>query len=710
MGIRHSKLALAAACAGSLVLAAAAPPRTVRSAAAPPPSGGTVAPYTDPAQLTRVPFGAASQWAQPWRAYMETVPARTFVDGTGVDYNAQSSGNQDVIMRMLATHGIRHARVEIPFAAVDYNDERKLVGVDAYKPMLAAARKYGVRPLILLYAHQGAPCPAQQSLRAVARTARAGATVVRLKDVGGLRVGYSGMDVADERPAGRDGPYTAAPFPPTLGYAPYGWAAGDMITAIHGHDITLAKPLKRTAYAGVDLHITTLKHRPFSVPGSPDYNRTMAAWLRYVHTVDRYVTSALGTARSADRGFDMEVWNELSQAPHYLFINDYYGRTVYRYDETSIYHNLIAATARYIGDHPTDFAGVQVGDGIASNIPWSASSTEPARVTAISKHPYQRRIRFPRPASPLEAFDKTVDRQWNKISLDTFYRPDPTGYAPTYSAFFPEYFATALRTDSVIRDMSPLTTMVNNTPHGRDARVVGGRVLPTSVWITEVGLNARADAPHISPKIEAYDEAKIVTRYFCFYLGKGATQVDVYATVDYDSFDLEGLLAPNFLALAGARRSYYPRDDRGYTTPALLATSHIAGAMSGALDRAMTGTRPLQLLSVSDTHDHFQFAGDQTAAHPTLYDRDLFTFLPYQVNARRFVIPYYVMTRDVLAPFAPEQFTVRLAGVHGATASVTAYDPINNRAVPLTVARRDSTGLTLTLTAADYPYLLTIQE
>jgi len=113
---------------------------------------------------------------------------------------------------------------------------------------------------------------------------------------------------------------------------------------------------------------------------------------------------------------------------------------------------------------------------------------------------------------------------------------------------------------------------------------------------------------------------------------------------------------------------------------------------------------------VSDTHNHWQFAGDGTAAHPTLYDRDVFTFLPFQVNAHRFVIPYYVMTRDVLAPFKPEQFTVRIAGVHSAHAALTAYDPIKNVAVPVQVVQRDGAGLTVTLTAADYPYLLTIQE
>jgi hypothetical protein len=48
----------------------------------------------------------------------------------------------------------------------------------------------------------------------------------------------------------------------------------------------------------------------------------------------------------------------------------------------------------------------------------------------------------------------------------------------------------------------------------------------------------------------------------------------------------------------------------------------------------------LTLDSITDTHNHYQFAGAGTAAHPNLYDRDVFAFLPFQVNAKRFVIPY----------------------------------------------------------------------
>jgi hypothetical protein len=59
-------------------------------------------PYIDPAYLTTTPFGSHSHWLQPWRAYLETVPARNFVDGIGVGLDLPpESVNLDVILQML---------------------------------------------------------------------------------------------------------------------------------------------------------------------------------------------------------------------------------------------------------------------------------------------------------------------------------------------------------------------------------------------------------------------------------------------------------------------------------------------------------------------------------------------------------------------------------------------------------------------------------
>lgn len=216
------------------------------------------------------------------------------------------------------------------------------------------------------------------------------------------------------------------------------------------------------------------------------------------------------------------------------------------------------------------------------------------------------------------------------------------------------------------------------------------------------------DDPNVTAERALAVKAKTTARYFCFFLNKGVTRVHLYAAADRDK--ALGIVKENFLNYAAQPNAVYPTDDTSYTSPAIAVVACIVAKISQQVDPNLTSTRPLQVVSISDTHDHYQFAGDGTAAHPNLYNRDVFAFLPFQVNPRRFIIPYYVMTRDVMKNLPPEQFTVRIKGFKGEGASVTAYDPINDREVPVVVNGKEPDSLNLILTATDYPYLLTVQE
>jgi hypothetical protein len=125
--------------------------------------------------------------------------------------------------------------------------------------------------------------------------------------------------------------------------------------------------------------------------------------------------------------------------------------------------------------------------------------------------------------------------------------------------------------------------------------------------------------------------------------------------------------------------------------------------------RNITDNRASEAL-VTDAHEHVQFSGDGTPAHPNLYDRDVFALLPFQVNTRKFVLAYYVMTRDVTKRLPPEQYTLRVRGIRGKRAVLRAYDPVLDKNVGITVRTSSDNGLTLTLTATDYPCLLIVQE
>ncbi len=107
-------------------------------------------------------------------------------------------------------------------------------------------------------------------------------------------------------------------------------------------------------------------------------------------------------------------------------------------------------------------------------------------------------------------------------------------------------------------------------------------------------------------------------------------------------------------------------------------TSTLAGAQDIADPRQLTLKRSRQ-----DGNDS-QFTGDGTAEHPTLYNRDVLAFFPFQVSQNKFVAAVYVMSSDLThyytsspAPgytpydMPPEQYQLTIGGVNGADATVS---------------------------------------
>jgi len=68
------------------------------------------------------------------------------------------------------------------------------------------------------------------------------------------------------------------------------------------------------------------------------------------------------------------------------------------------------------------------------------------------------------------------------------------------------------------------------------------------------------------------------------------------------------------------------------------------------------------------------------------------------------------MTRDLTKDLAAEEFTIKIRGIDGRWATVACYDPIADRDLPLDIKSATADELCLKLEAADYPYLLIIQE
>ena len=616
-----------------------------------------LAQYTDPFFQTDLDFGLYSQWIQPWRGYLETVPSTWFLKGVGVALNG--SPNPDLICEMLARHGIAITRIEIGWGNVTLSNEI----VDP-RPIsaLQACHKWGLRPVILLNANQGVPCPLSGFESQVADAAPAGATRLTFTDTAGFVPGKTGISNLTS--------YTAAEI---------------LITAVDGNTVTLSMPLPIAIAAGQTLNMATLKYRPFSVPGSADYNQTVAGWKAYVLTVGQLAAKYLGAGN-----FDLEVWNELTFGSNFLYINAYYNPAFANYAEETIWPALVQATADVATANPSIFSGTELSDGFGNTIPWTASSTEPARVTGISKHCYAVQKAFP------------VEEYKGSGALNALLQQeDPPAFIPNYRVNFPEYAATALQTEFFIRDISPISTFIYGVMHGRNTRPGN----PCYGWITECGYDP-SESSITDPTTAMALKAKSTARYFCFFLHRGCKKVIVFATGGGDA--RLGIVKDNFLSYCGMSANY-PANDDYYTSPSLAVTQRIVNQMR-LYSTPSEAMRQLDVVNVTDTHNHSQFQGDGTLAHPDLYDRDVLAILPFQSNPHRFVIPYYVMTRNLFPAMAPERFNITLRGLHAATIHVQCYDPIADVYYPSSITSDANDTLTISVKATDYPYLLIVTD
>jgi hypothetical protein len=213
-------------------------------------------------------------------------------------------------------------------------------------------------------------------------------------------------------------------------------------------------------------------------------------------------------------------------------------------------------------------------------------------------------------------------------------------------------------------------------------------------------------------------ETKAVLRFLSAWVGKGATQIDFFAACC--SGDLS-LVDPNFWTAATQSHSYPGLAAAGET---MLAVRRFLDTMSGAQD--LTQTQPLSLDSISDYAGAAQFTGDGSANYPTLYNRDAVGFFPFQVTTHKWVIPTYVMTRDLATlykPSAPDTDVTRqdmpqqvyrftLGGVNPATLTASATDPLTGNSVPVKITGRNATAGTasLEMPLTDSPRMLTLQD
>jgi len=387
----------------------------------------------------------------------------------------------------------------------------------------------------------------------------------------------------------------------------------------------------------------------------------------------------------------------------------------------AVTHALLKETVAWVRnpEHGVP-ASVGITDGFASQTPFPSGALAPVGLTALSKHLYNGAKQFPadygeKRLKPLNALGV---RDTEEHSLKPLFVPE-------FQSLFPEYYLSALSTETLVRDIAPITTKIYGLEHGREVGPVGGA--PVQKWMTEYNLSPGKgvvmDADGTTPAgvsmtsaDRAHFEAKALTRSLVASVNKGLSREYFFAAAPGPL----SLIGKHFFEELEAHPETYPGTQAGSET--LDAFRDLMAHFQGPGPEGPA--RQLKLDSIAQEGNHAQFAGDGTAAHPTLYDRDVLAVLPFQSSPTKFVIPVYVMTRDLMTLYEPakpesdvtrfdlppENFTIKLSNLPaGEAPQVSAYDPLRHESTPARLVSSTGETAEFEIAATDYPRLLTLE-
>ena len=669
---------------------------TITAAALAP--GGVVTDPIDPKYLTGVPFGRRSFWIQPWRSYLDTWPASRLLNSVGINFNVTASEAPGTA-QLLQSSGFKLARIELSWNQLSYDDPSQFVNEVGIRKRLVALRDHGLRPLILLNANSGGPAPAREIELVTVADATAGSRTVKL-DAGSAaevvpgKTGFEGLS--------------------------FGGNPDLLIKAVNDEGVaTLSMPLPVALPAGAH-PAATLRYAPFGPPrlsgGAPNpaFEETLDGWLRYVAAVCAEADDVFGAG-----GYDLEVWNELSFGSEFLDQGNYYS-PARESGFGSVTEAMLEETVAYVRDPDHGISeDVGITNGFASQTPFAAAGSVPAGTTALSKHLYRGPLYFPRNA--------TID---SVRPLDALGAPDSTTskapytprFTPNLATAFPEYYLSAIQTDTVVRDLAPLTTTVHSVKHGRNVAPSGGQ--PPQLWMTEYNLNTNTLFPLGIENPDAFIgtssaaekerlQAEIALRSLVSMTGKGMARMYFYAAAHAEGYSL---VSERFMKALNAASGSYPGDQLGGET--MDALRRMLALFQGPGPGGPA--RQLELLSVAQEGNHAEFVGDGSASHPDLYDRELLAVLPFQSSPTRFVVPVYVMTPNLTTvhqtdgpgrsrfDLPDENFRITLGNlpVSADPPTVTAYDPMRDVQTPARLVSRQDDRAVFEFMATNYPRLL----
>jgi hypothetical protein len=673
-----------------------------------------------------------------WRSYLDTVPATQLLDALGANLNpASGKGTTNWIKQscaLLADCGVKRLRFEVGWASLEYANPTKLKTSvrEELEEKIAAIREFGQRPLVLINANHGSPCPNISTNLTLVSAAKAGDKTIKVDPagLGGVTIGKTGFG-----PTGQ----------PLCKYL--------FTKAEVDGTLFLSQPIGATeSYAtGALPRCFTLKYTPFLAPlnqdgvtPNPAFEETMLGWLSYVGAVCTAVKELL---ESED--FDIELWNELSFGSQFRNINNYYepdfdaGTGTGQRD-----HQIVTRTVAYLRK-TLGMSEIGISNGFVNqnNDIWGGPG-----LTANNKHSYPYDHLFP--AEDQEFGVPMLDAE-NAIASIKAGSEYTDVFVPTFHQRHPEDRFTNTKLEHYVYWLAPYEGFWsqavgrNVPPHEPLPQDTSGGLKPSGyfgvkadqqsssvpqLWITETGQGSLGKYD----KAITFDQKKFVVakaalRNYAMYVNKGVRALYLYASGEGKS-DADFWMIPKsfFDAVTADPAHGYPGSAQGGAI--MTAIKRFADAFAGATELGKLGS--LTLDDLVDYAGNTQFEGNPkldgkteypvgsglTPYFPDFKNKDIPAFLPFQVNdTRKFVVAFYVATYDATKRYREgtdvdayrmpdEKYRMTIGGVKGSGAIVSAIDPITGAKVAVSTISGSAKQLAVEVNATDYPRLLTIEE
>jgi hypothetical protein len=691
--------------------------------------------YEDPLQQA-VPFGRRSFYLAPWRAYMDTWPARQFLDCLGINFNV-SPTEAEATAQVLSAAGFCSARVELGWGAFSYEDPAQLTNPEPFRRTMKILQRAGLRPLVVLNANSQVPVPRRFLNVTLREAAPAGSRELHLAaggDMREIRTGYTGLVGQDPEKIG---------FPLIVSFDP------------DTGKCELSASLPKALSAG-PFTLALLRYHPFGgqtlADGTPNpfAQETLDGWRQYVAAACRIVQDCLGTRGAPDAGFDVEVWNELTFGSSFLDEKHYYSpERAFRDRLHYATHGrecfgpevLLPITVDYVADPAHGLPGVKVISGFANQRPWECGESLWPKQAGFSRHfytelnprgPFRGYSGFLSPetdnypsSGPLNALggvDGTPDhKDWYTVRPGTFF-------VPQVEVSMPEAFHYSYKQEFITRDLQPFPCLWKG--HYRYSHAGDGRA--AEVWMTETNtfrwpwikqLLQQTGAGLHDSRVSAlcdWTAAKALLRGMVFQSHKGVHRIELYAAKAGDA--AFGVIPDEFFEMLARHR--------GALTPEALALQGRSLQVLGRVTRLLRDseslqvTRALRVESLGECEPRLVFAGDGTLEHPDRFNRDDFACLPFQLSANRYAIAYYVVTQNMVKSFWPDRelldperyampdqnFELTLRNVRGEGARISVYDPMTEETVPVHVLASGPDTLKVLISSVDYPRFLLVEE